>query len=79
MMELDADEKTEIRETAGGEFDGLTDEEVVFVTSVSLWFSIVSMAMTVFPVCLSPMINSLCPLPMGIIESIALSPVCKGL
>ena len=30
MMGLDADEKTEIRETAGGEFDGLTDEEVVF-------------------------------------------------
>lgn len=30
MMGLDADEKTEVRETAGGEFDGLTDEEVVF-------------------------------------------------
>ena len=30
MMGLDADVKTEARDTAGGEFDGLTDEEVVF-------------------------------------------------
>lgn len=30
MMGLDADVKTEGRDTAGGEFDGLTDEEVVF-------------------------------------------------
>ena len=30
MMGLDADVKTEARGTAGGEFDGLTDEEVVF-------------------------------------------------
>ncbi|MFC2342701.1 MAG: RNA polymerase sporulation sigma factor SigH [Negativicutes bacterium] len=29
-MGLDADVKTEARDTAGGEFDGLTDEEVVF-------------------------------------------------
>lgn len=29
-MGLDADAKTEFRENAGGEFDGLTDEEVVF-------------------------------------------------
>jgi len=39
---------------------------------------IVSIAIAVFPVCLSPIINSLCPLPMGIIESIGLIPVCKG-
>ena len=30
MMGLDADVKTEARDTAGGEFDSLTDEEVVF-------------------------------------------------
>lgn len=30
MMGLDADVKTEARDTAKGEFDGLTDEEVVF-------------------------------------------------
>lgn len=30
MMGLDADVKTEARDTTGGEFDGLTDEEVVF-------------------------------------------------
>ena len=30
MMGLDADVKMEARDTAGGEFDGLTDEEVVF-------------------------------------------------
>ena len=37
-----------------------------------------SIATAVFPVCLSPIINSLCPLPIGIIESIALMPVCNG-
>ena len=31
------------------------------------------------PVCLSPIISSLCPLPIGIILSIASIPVCKGL
>ena len=38
----------------------------------------VSIAIAVFPVCLSPIINSLCPLPIGIIESIAFMPVFKG-
>ena len=38
----------------------------------------VSTAMAVFPVCLSPMINSLCPLPMGTRPSTALRPVCIG-
>ena len=37
-----------------------------------------SIAIAVFPVCLSPMINSLCPLPIGIIESIAKIPVWSG-
>ena len=37
-----------------------------------------SKTIAVFPVCLSPIINSLWPLPIGIIESIALIPVCKG-
>ncbi len=34
--------------------------------------------MAVFPVCLSPIINSLCPRPIGIKVSRALSPVCIG-
>ena len=38
----------------------------------------VSTAIAVFPVCLSPIISSRCPLPIGIMESIALIPVCKG-
>ena len=38
----------------------------------------VSIAIAVFPVCLSPIINSLWPFPIGIIESIALIPVCRG-
>lgn len=32
---MDADAKTEFREAAGGEFDGLTDEEVVFAVKES--------------------------------------------
>ncbi len=39
---------------------------------------IVSMAMVVLPVWRSPMINSRCPRPMGIIESIDFKPVCRG-
>ena len=39
---------------------------------------IVSKAIDVFPVCLSPMINSRCPLPIGIIASIETIPVCNG-
>ena len=34
--------------------------------------------MAVFPVCLSPIISSLCPLPTGMSESIAFNPVCMG-
>lgn len=36
------------------------------------------MATAVFPVCLSPMISSLWPLPTGTKASTALSPVCMG-
>ena len=39
---------------------------------------IVSTSIDVLPVCLSPITSSLCPLPIGIIESIDLIPVCKG-
>ena len=38
----------------------------------------VSTAMAVLPVWRSPIINSRCPLPMGIMESMAFKPVCKG-
>ena len=37
-----------------------------------------SIAMAVFPVYLSPMISSLCPLPIGTKQSTDLSPVCMG-
>lgn len=39
---------------------------------------IVSMAIAVFPVYLSPMINSLCPLPMGTKQSTDFNPVYIG-
>ena len=37
-----------------------------------------SIITAVFPVCLSPIINSLCPLPIGIRLSMAFKPVCIG-
>ena len=46
--------------------------------SLSLLLMIVSMAMALLPVWRSPMMSSRWPRPMGIIESIALSPVCMG-
>lgn len=48
------------------------------VSKFFLWFKIVSMATAVFPVCLSPMMSSLCPLPTGTRQSTALSPVYIG-
>ena len=39
---------------------------------------IVSRATELFPVCLSPIINSRCPLPTGIIASIEVIPVWIG-
>ena len=39
---------------------------------------IVSIAMAVLPMPRSPMISSRCPRPIGIIESMALMPVCSG-
>ena len=47
-------------------------------TPESFWFRIVSSAMAVLPVPRSPMINSRCPRPIGIMLSIALMPVCNG-
>src|SRR5512139_1502192 len=46
--------------------------------SISRWLMIVSTAIAVLPVCRSPMISSRWPRPIGIIESIAFSPVCTG-
>ena len=48
------------------------------IMSPPFWLMIVSRMMAVFPVCRSPMISSRCPRPMGIIESMALMPVCSG-
>ena len=45
---------------------------------ISFWLIIVSIATAVFPVCLSPIINSRWPLPIGIKLSIAFNPVCTG-
>ena len=46
--------------------------------SLSLLLMIVSIAIAVLPVWRSPMISSRWPRPIGIIESIALRPVCIG-
>ena len=48
------------------------------ITSCPFWFRIVSTRMAVLPVDRSPMTSSRWPRPIGIIESIALTPVCKG-
>ena len=42
------------------------------------WLMMVSMAIAVLPVWRSPMISSRWPRPIGIIESMALMPVCSG-
>ena len=47
-------------------------------TSPPRWLMMASIAMAVLPVRRSPMISSRCPRPIGIIESIALSPVWSG-
>jgi hypothetical protein len=44
----------------------------------SRWLMTVSTPMAVLPICRSPMINSRCPRPNGMTESIALMPVCSG-
>ena len=46
----------------------------IHLMPVSLWFMIASIPIAVFPVCLSPMISSLCPLPSGTILSMAFMP-----
>src|SRR3989344_2240278 len=48
------------------------------MTSLPFWLMMVSMAMAVFPVWRSPMISSRWPLPIGIMASMALTPVCSG-
>ncbi len=48
------------------------------IRSLPLLLMMVSSAMAVFPVWRSPMINSRWPRPIGIIESMALSPVAMG-
>src|SRR6266568_2784355 len=46
--------------------------------SFPFWLMMVSTATAVLPVCLSPMISSRWPRPIGTIESIAFRPVCTG-
>ena len=48
------------------------------MTPVPFWLMIVSIATAVLPMPRSPMISSRCPRPIGIIESMALMPVCSG-
>src|SRR6478752_5162565 len=48
------------------------------MTSLPFWLMIASTATAVLPVWRSPMISSRWPRPIGIIESIALRPVCIG-
>ena len=47
-------------------------------TPLPFWLMMVSDAMVVLPVWRSPMISSRWPRPMGIMESMALMPVCSG-
>src|SRR5665647_2517280 len=51
---------------------GSSDSQLAF------WLMIVSTATVVLPVCRSPLMSSRWPRPMGIIESMALMPVCSG-
>src|SRR6478609_8769190 len=44
----------------------------------AFWLMIVSMQTAVLPVLRSPMINWRWPRPIGVIESMALMPVCRG-
>ena len=48
------------------------------IRSWPFWFRIVSTQIAVLPVVRSPMISSRWPRPIGIIESMALMPVCTG-
>src|SRR3982750_3081533 len=48
------------------------------IRSCPRWLRIVSTRIAVLPVVRSPMISSRWPRPIGIIESIAFSPVCTG-
>lgn len=48
------------------------------MVSFLFWFNIVSMAIEVFPVLESPIINSLCPWPIGTKLSTTLIPVSNG-
>ena len=47
-------------------------------TSSPFWLMIASTAIAVFPVLRSPMMSSRWPRPIGVIESMALMPVCSG-
>jgi len=50
-----------------------------FFKSVSIfWDNILVKAIEVLPVCLLPIINSLCPLPIGNKQSITKIPVWRG-
>lgn len=48
------------------------------VSKFGFWLIIVSIAIAVFPVYLSPIINSLYPLPIGTKQSTAFNPVYIG-
>ena len=49
------------------------------IRSCPFWLMMVSTTRAVLPVCRSPMINSRCPRPIGIMASIALMPVWTGM
>lgn len=48
------------------------------VSQLAFWLMIVSTATAVLPVLRSPMISWRWPRPIGVIESIAVMPVCSG-
>ena len=53
-------------------------EQYTHMTPLPFWFNIAERAMLVLPVCRSPMMSSLWPRPMGIMLSMASSPVSSG-
>jgi len=48
------------------------------ITPVSFWLMMASIARDSLPVPRSPISSSRCPLPMGTMASMALTPVCRG-
>lgn len=56
----------------------LTNSTYIQIVSLPFWFNIASIAIDVFPVLESPIINSRCPCPIGTKLSTTFNPVSNG-